>query len=225
MPQTALNFETMSDLELADHAMRREIVAIRLITTRNNQRLFRAAWSVVRNHADAEDIVQDAYMKAFTAMETYTGKSSLSTWLTRIVINKAIDRKRQTKRQSLDLLKQGATLLETHRSPGSSQIALSPEAELGRKEVSLRLKDAIARLPDDFRMVFVLREIEDMSVRETASVLDLKEATVKTRLHRARRMLREDLEPEFKNIMSETIVFAGADCDAMTNRVLKALDI
>jgi RNA polymerase sigma-70 factor (ECF subfamily) len=225
MPQTAFNYETMSDLELASQAAQRNALAIRLITTRNNQRLFRAAWSVVKNHADAEDIVQDAYMKAFTAMETYTGKSSLSTWLTRIVINKAIDRQRQAKRRDIDLLKQGATLLEAHRSPGSSPVALSPEAELGRKELSRQLKDAIARLPDDFRVVFVLREIEDMSGRDTATILDLKEATVKSRLHRARRMLREDLEPEFRNIMSETIVFAGADCDAMTERVLIALDI
>jgi RNA polymerase sigma-70 factor (ECF subfamily) len=158
-------------------------------------------------------------------METYTGKSSLSTWLTRIVINKAIDRQRQAKRRDIELLKQGATLLEAHRSPGSSPVALSPEAELGRKELSRQLKDAIACLPDDFRVVFVLREIEDMSGRDTATILDLKEATVKSRLHRARRMLRENLEPEFRNIMSETIVFAGADCDAMTERVLIALDI
>lgn len=226
MPQRRVNFEMMDDAELVRRAIRREALAIRTITTLNNQRLFRTAWSVLRNHADAEEVVQEAYLKAFNSLETYSGQSSLSTWLTRIVYNAAIDRHRSLKRRHAGLQQQDVAILDEHHSRYSPEsMPMSPEAELIRKQFSEFLKSVIARLPDDFRSVFVLRDIEGMSVTETAEALQIKEATVKSRLFRARRDLRKDLELKFETVFTDTIAFAGADCDAMTNRVLAALEI
>ena len=215
----------MEETELVRRAILRERLAVQTITILNNQRMFRAAWSVLRNHADAEDVVQEAYLKAFTSLETFTGQSQLSTWLTRIVVNTALDRQRANNRRRTDLLSQDVAMLDEYRARFSQQEALSPEKELLRSELSRILKGLIAQLPDEFRSVFVLREIEGMTTRETADALDLKEATVKTRLLRARRHLRKMLEPDVRSVFSDTIPFAGADCEAMTGRVLSALKI
>jgi len=221
----ARDYENMSDAELVERAIRRERFAVETITTRNNQRLFRAAWSVLRNHADAEEVVQEAYLKAFLSFETFSAQSSLSTWLTRIVINTALDRRRVENRRKTDLLHQDVAMLDEYRARFARPPKSSPEMELLRSELSRLLKDLIARLPDEFRSVFVLREIEGMSVRETAEALDLKEATVKSRLSRARAQLRTMLEPDVRSIFAETIQFAGADCEAMTAHVLSKLSI
>ncbi|MCC3305218.1 RNA polymerase sigma factor [Sneathiella sp. HT1-7] len=226
MPQKLAVIEMMDDVELARYAAARNPHAVRTITTRNNQRLFRTAWSVLRNHADAEEVVQEAYLKAFNSLETFSGNSSLSTWLTRIVYNAAIDRQRAIKRRHSEYLQQDVAILEEYQARYESQSGrLSPETELLRKQFSELLKTVIARLPDEFRSVFVLRDIEGMSVAETADALQIKEATVKSRLFRARRELREHLELKFETVAVDAISFAGADCDAMTNRVLAALNI
>lgn len=226
MPQKLAAIEMMDDVELARYAAARNPHAVRTITTRNNQRLFRTAWSVLRNHADAEEVVQEAYLKAFNSLETFSGNSSLSTWLTRIVYNAAIDRQRAIKRRHSEYLQQDVAILEEYQARYESQSGpLSPETELLRKQFSELLKTVIARLPDKFRSVFVLRDVEGMSVAETADALQIKEATVKSRLFRARRELREHLELKFETVAVDAISFAGADCDAMTNRVLAALNI
>ncbi|MAL80820.1 MAG: RNA polymerase subunit sigma-24 [Sneathiella sp.] len=226
MPRILANIEMMDDIDLVRHASQKDAYAVRTIITRNNQRLFRTAWSVLRNHADAEDVVQEAYLKAFNSLESYSGRSSLSTWLTRIVYNAAIDRKRAQKRRQESLLLQDVPVIYDLQSWTASDVDFdSPESKLIRKQFSAILKQAVARLPDDFRSVFVLRDIEGMSVSETAEALQIKVATVKSRLFRARRDLRKDLAIKFESIFTDTITFAGADCDAMTNRVLAALNI
>ncbi len=226
MPLKLANFEMMDDVELARRAARREALAVRIITTRNNQRLFRTAWSVLRHHADAEDVVQEAYLKAFSSIESFSGKSSLSTWLTRIVYNTAIDRQRAIKRRQEELQRKDVAVLDDYQSGYSMEsVSRSPESEIIRKQFSELLKQAVARLPDEYRSVFVLRDIEGLSISETADSLQVKEATVKSRLFRARRDIRKNLELKFETIFTDTIKFAGADCDAMTNRVLAALGI
>jgi RNA polymerase sigma-70 factor (ECF subfamily) len=226
MPLKIAAIELLDDVELARHAAARNPHAVRTITTRNNQRLFRTAWSVLRNHADAEEVVQEAYLKAFNSLESFSGNSSLSTWLTRIVYNAAIDRSRSIKRRQNELVQQDIAVLEDYQSRSETLAGpRSPESELLRKQFSDLLKRAVARLPDEYRSVFVLRDIEGMSVAETAEALEIKEATVKTRLFRARRELRKQLELKFETVASDTIAFAGSDCDAMTNRVLAALNL
>ncbi len=219
--KTAL--EALGDLDLARHAAARDVAAIRLITARHNQRLLRAAWSVLKNRTEAEDVVQDAYLKAFRAMDGFKGDSSLSTWLTRIVLNEAIGRRRANLRRAKYLEENDVPDLDRYRDRGSP--APTPEAEAARAQMGRLLEGAVERLPDPFRSVFVLREIEDLSVEETAEALEIPAATVKTRLLRARRRLREDLAPNLKGALGEVFVFAGPDCERLTLKVLAGLGL
>ena len=212
---------TLSDLELASRIAARDIAAVRLVTGRNNQRLYRTAWSILKDRSEAEEAVQDGYMKAFNAIKTFVGTSSLSTWLTRIVVNEALDRRRRAQRRSRMLNQESVVVMEEYREKlMAGSASQSPEMALMRRQIAKLLEAAIARLPDTFRPVFVLREIEGLSVEDTAEALQIPEETVKTRLFRARRRLQKELDPELCGALSETFPFAGADCEAMTERVL-----
>jgi RNA polymerase sigma-70 factor, ECF subfamily len=212
---------TLSDIELAGRIAERDVAAVRLVTSRNNQRLYRTAWSILKDRSEAEEAVQDGYMKAFNAIETFAAGASLSTWLTRIVVNEALGRRRGTQSRSRLLNQDSVLVLEEYREKlMAGSVSDSPERVLMRRQISKLLEMAIARLPDTFRPVFVLREIEGLSVEETAEALQIPEETVKTRLFRARRRLQKELGPEMRNALSETFTFAGADCEALTNRVL-----
>ncbi|MEZ5915039.1 MAG: RNA polymerase sigma factor [Parvularculaceae bacterium] len=217
----ARNYEEMDDRALAACAARRDPAAIRLITTRNNQRLFRTAWSVARQHADAEELVQEAYLKAFQSIGQFAGDSSLSTWLTRITLNTALDRKRASARRRAELISNDVAMLDEYRSRMSGAGAGTPESALMNSELSALLKAAVAGLPDGLRSVFVLREIEGMSSRETSAVLGVAEALVNTRLMRARKKLRDALAPNLKAALAETLTFAGADCERMTAAIIE----
>ena len=219
------DFETLSDLELTGLMATRDPAAVRLVTTRNNQRMFRTAWSILRNHAEAEDAVQSAYLHAFAAIGEFEGRSSLSTWLTRIVVNEALGRARASRRRAARLDADSIVDLDHYREKfmQGSITADRPDSALARDQVRQLMEAAIARLPQDFRTVFVLREIEGLSVEETAEALDLVPATVKTRLLRARRRLQKDLAPEVRATLSGTFPFAGADCEGLTRRVVETV--
>lgn len=223
MGEPAPDYETLTDTDLARRAAARDVRAVRLITTRNNQRLYRAAWSILKNRAEAEEVVQEAYLKAFTGAACFDGRSALSTWLTRIVVNEALECKRALARRKRNLEDADVALLDEYKARFMGADAPSPESQLARSQIAKLLEAAIARLPDDFRAVFVLRDIEDMSVEETAEALGLMPQTVKTRLFRARRTLRRDLDPGLKSALGDTFHFAGADCARMTQRTLLAL--
>lgn len=218
MPQAALDYEALSDCDLNAFARDRDPDAVRLITRRNNQRLFRAAWSILKNRADAEEAVQDTYLKAFAGAAPYAGGSSLSTWLTRIVINESLGRRRTAERRQATLDRNEVIILENHRD---SQRA--PDSELLRTELSRALEAAIAQLPEVFRTVLILRDIEDMSIEDTAAALGIPSQTVKSRLSRARARLRDLLDPQLRTAMTGAFRFAGADCDRLTQRALNAL--
>jgi len=218
----ARDYDSMGDVELVQRAHERDAHAVRCITTRYNQRLYRAAWSVLRNRADAEEAVQDAYVKALSR-GGYEGRASLSSWLTRIVLNEAIGRKRAGDRLKRSLAAADIAQLDDYREKLMSMSFTSPEFQLLRAELAKALETAIARLPEDFRVVLVLRDIEGMSVEETAEALDLLAATVKTRHHRARQRLRQEIDPDFRAVLAETLRFDGDDCAAMTDRALAAL--
>lgn len=219
---TARDYETLSELDLAQRAHARDPQAIRLITTRNNQRLFRAAWSVLRNRADAEEAVQDTYVKAFTGAG-FEGRSSLATWLTRIAVNEALTRKRANEARKRSLSDADITQIDDYREKLMSVSLRSPEFQMLRAELAKAIEAAIARLPEEFRTVLVLRDIEDMSVEETAEALDIVAATVKTRHLRARRRLRQEIDPDFRAVLAETLRFDGSHCEAMTARAIAAL--
>lgn len=219
---TARDYEGLSELDLAARAHARDAHAIRLITTRNNQRLYRAAWSVLRNRADAEEAVQDAYVKAFT-VGRFEGRSSLGTWLTRIVLNEALSRKRANEARKRSLADADITQIDDYREKLMSVSFRSPEFQMLRGELAKSIETAIARLPEEFRAVLVLRDIEDMSVEETAEALDILAATVKTRHLRARRRLRQEIDPDFRAVLAETLRFDGENCERMTARAVAAL--
>jgi RNA polymerase sigma-70 factor (ECF subfamily) len=155
-------------------------------------------------------------------MGSFGGTSSLSTWLTRIVINEALERRRKAERRTRLLRERAITDIDDYRERlmEGSERGPSPEAETMRGQVARVLERAIGKLPENFRTVFVLREVEGLSVAETASVLQIREETVKTRLLRARRRLQQELDPELREALHGAFPFAGADCDRLTERVL-----
>lgn len=226
MTALALSYAMLSDSELADLCARRDGGAVRHLLAVNNQRLFRAAWSILKNRADAEEAVQAAYVSAFAALESFEGRSSLSTWLTRIVVNEALGRLRRERRRRANLERQGVSVIDRygeHLMAGSR--AAQPDAAVAREQLRALMERAIASLPRDFRLVFILREVEGLSVDDTASALGILPATVKTRLLRARRRLQSTLAPEVRTALEGSFPFAGADCAALTDRVLAALDL
>lgn len=222
--QAKPDYSDLTDIELAGLVAMRDPVAVRLVTQRNNQRLFRAAWSILKNRAEAEDAVQSAYLHAFAAIGGFAGRAQLSTWLTRIVVNEALGRARAARRRKARLDPDSVVHLEDYREAlmRGSMTAATPDNALARAEIRRMIEAAVERLPAQFRVVFVLREIEGLSVEETAETLGILAATVKTRLLRARRRLQEDLGPELRTVLDGAFPFAGADCDAMTARVVAA---
>ena len=222
----ALDYSAFGDAELARLCASRDRGAITHVISSNNQRLFRAAWSILGNRAEAEECVQAGYLAGFAAIGTFEGRSALSTWLTRIVINEALGRRRAEERRRRHLEGKGVAVLDDYREAlmrGSE--ADTPDVAVAREQIRKLLEQAVAGLPDAFRTVFVLREIEGLSSEETAAILDVPVATVKTRLFRGRRKLPEMLAPDLGSVLTGTFPFAGADCAAMTERVLKALDL
>lgn len=215
----------LGEAELVELARQGGETAIRLLIERNNQRLFRAARSVLRHDSEAEDVVQATYVKAFTALESFRGDASFSTWLTRIALNEAVSRLRRRKATSeLEALDQAVSADAGLVSLFPLSLAPLPaDMEAARSEMRQLLETAIDDLPEGFRMVFVLRDVEGLSTEETAEHLKLKPETVKTRLHRARRMLRVVLEEQLRGSFAELYPFDGARCANMADRVIAVL--
>jgi RNA polymerase sigma-70 factor (ECF subfamily) len=214
-----------SEAALVMRALARDAVALAEIMRRNNRRLYRAAWGILRDEQEAEDAVQDCYLKAFAALPGFRGEAALSTWLTRIAINEALMRRRKRQAQAASV---GNVIpLRPDEKPAAEVAddpALSPEAIAMRAQLRPYLEDAVADLPEDQRAVFVLRALEELSVEETAQVLDLNPQTVRTRFLRARRKLQEQLQRELKLTFGEMLPFAGARCDRLIQRVLALLE-
>lgn len=222
MNQLAERYEDLPDTLLAARIAARDEKAVRIVVERCNQRLFRTAWSILKDRTEAEDIVQNTYLRAFAGIGSFEGRSSLTTWLTRIAINEALQRRRSRERRAARFAEAGVSDLQEHRNHIMQESAYSstPDIELGRAQIKTVLEAAIADLPEDFRMVFLLCEVEGLSAEEAAAILDVPRATIKTRNFRARRRLRAALAPELRSALIGTFPFAGNDCAAMTGRVL-----
>ena len=190
------------------------------IMRRYNQRMYRIARSIVKNDADALDIVQEAHIKAYTKINDYRGESQFSTWLAAITRNEALMHLRKFKREQpmpkneSDML-DNTKGLETPFSPPPS-----PEACLENKELRALINENVDLLPADFRSVFVLRTIEQLSVKETAEILDIKPETVKTRLFRAKRLLRTQIQSTLEQAGMRVYEVGGAHCDAIVQNIL-----
>ena len=224
--QPKRDYSALGDAEVAALCVRRDPEAVRHVLTANNQRLFRAAWSILKDRGEAEEALQAAYVSAFSSMQRFEGRSSLTTWLTRIVINEALGRLRSERRRRARLEAEGVPVLDAYREKlmAGSETPL-PDAAVAREQLRTLLERAVADLPDIFRTVFVLREIDGLSVEETAQVLDVPSATVKTRLLRAKRRLQDALAPDVHEALTGTFPFAGANCAALTERVMARLGL
>ncbi len=212
----AESLDALDDAELVRLARANHGNAFRAIMQRNNRRLYRVARSVVRDDGEAEDVVQEAYVRAFGCLEQFRGDARLATWLSRIVLNEALGRLRRA-RPTVEL----ATL----DAESFSQSQIDPEHAAAQREIRHLIEDAIDGLPEIFRMVFVMREIEEMSIEETAGILSLEPATVKTRLHRARRLLRRVLDEQLASTLSDAFPFEGRRCKHTADLVLKRLQL
>lgn len=212
------------EAELVSLAKRGDGQAFRAIMQACNQRLFRTARSIVRDDAEAEDVVQEAYARGFQHLAEFRGEASILTWLTRITVNEARGRLRQ-RRHTVELDELEAAQGDSGQILmfPSAYGAGDPERDAARAEARRLLERALDDLPEAFRLVFILREIEGCSVEETAVALDLKPETVKTRLHRARRLLRRSLDEKLASAMTGAFPFLGARCARITEAVLLRL--
>jgi RNA polymerase sigma-70 factor (ECF subfamily) len=180
----------------------------------HNGRLFRVARAILRDDGEAEDALQDAYLEAYRHIGSFRGQSSISTWLVRIVINQALMRARRQKRERV------VVSMDEHRMEQGSEPDAPTEA-LRRAEIRRLLERRIDQLPAAFRTVFVMREVEDMTVEETAACLGIPASTVRTRLFRARALLRESLARDLDLASGDVFAFAGARCDRIVRTVLE----
>jgi len=207
-------------------ALQRDGEAFREIMQRQNRRLYRVARSVVHDDSEAEDVVQEAYVLAFTNLAKFRAESSLATWLTRITLNEAMGRLRR-RRPTVD----GLTL-DSSTGDGAQVIPFptmisneDPERNAAQREIRGLIERAVDELPEIFRVVFVMRDVEEMSIEETAAFLSLRPETVKTRLHRARKLLRQALDAKLATALTDVFPFAGARCLTFTDEVLTRLGL
>ena len=220
------DLDALGDAELVQLARQRDSRAFRVIMKRHNRRLYRVARAVTRDDSEAEDVVQEAYFRAFANLGNFRGDSSLATWLTRIALNEALGRLRR-QRPTVELSTLDAESQdETHVIPFPLMAAnCDPERTVAQREIRRLMECAIDDLPEVFRIVFVMREIEELSVEETAGFLNLPQATVKTRLHRARRLLRQALDEQLASTLADAFPFDGTRCTRMADRVLERLGL
>lgn len=223
----AVDHAALDDVRLVEGARNGEAAAFRAIMTRHNRRLYRVARGVLGDDTEAEDVVQEAYVKGFQNLQAFRGDSTLATWLTRIALNEALSRRRR-RRPMVDL-----NDLDSFNEQREARVLMfpgagaesNPETETSRAQVRRLLEQAVDGLPEAFRVVFVLRDIEQMTIEETASQLEIRPETVKTRLHRARRLLREALRAKLGSVLDDAYAFDGARCERMTEAVLHRLHV
>ncbi|HZX69561.1 MAG TPA: RNA polymerase sigma factor [Rhodanobacter sp.] len=220
-----VDYAALDDDALVALVRHGEREAFRHIMQRCNQRLFRVARAVIGEDSEAEDVLQESYMRAYHKLDSFRGDSTLLTWLTTIVLNEARGRLRK-RRTMVGLEQVDAAADDTHQiiqfpSKFGSE---DPAANAARTEIRHLLEHAIDKLPPAFRVVYMMREVEEYSVEETANQLGIKAETVKTRLHRARRLLRLSLHDRLASTLGEAFPFMGLRCARVTDAVMAQLD-
>lgn len=223
-PTSELALSRVVDAELVRLAREGSASALRLIVRRHNQRLYRVARAIVQDDAAAEDVMQEAYLSAFRSLATFRADASLATWLTRIVVNKAVGHLRRERimvpLETVDKLTwpdAGIIAMPHHASE------LDPERSAARRQVRDLLERTIDTLPEPFRVVFVMRMVEQLSIKETACSLSIPEETVKTRLHRAKKLMRDKLHVALASALTDTFPFQDPRCATFTDALLARL--
>ncbi len=207
--------ESWTDEEIVSRIIRGETALYEIIMRRYNQRLYRVARSILRDDTEAEDVMQDAYVRAYQHLRQFEGRARFSTWLTRIAVHEALGRlRRHSRHDSIDeLTPEGETMLEL------SARAPDPEYRAANSETRQMLEKAVLELPESYRAVLVMRDVEEMSTTETAESLGLTEDNVKVRLHRARAMLRRALYEQVGATSVRAFQFEAPRCDRVVRNV------
>ena len=211
---------TISDDDVVSRVRAGETGLYEMLMRRYNQRLFRVIRSVVTNNDEAEDVLQEAWVRAYEHLDQFAGRASFSTWVTRIAFHEALARTRKNRRWTPLENPEGEIMAEAERRQTTAE---TPEMQAERSQLGRMLQAAVDALPETYRSVFVLREVEQLSTTETAECLELSEEAVKTRLHRSRALLRRDLESRLGPAISEAYAFLGARCDRIVMRVLERI--
>ena len=204
----------LSDEEVLERVRAGETPLFEILLRRHNQRLFRAARAILRDDAESEDAVQQAWISAYTNLAQFAGQAKLTTWLTRIAIHEALARVRKRERLGERDLEGAIPMASAERSP---------EEHASGRELAAMLESAIDELPEAYRTVYMLREVQQLPVAETAECLALSEDNVKVRLHRAKAMLKDALTARVESASAEAFPFLGARCDRIVARVLAHL--
>jgi RNA polymerase sigma-70 factor, ECF subfamily len=215
----------LTDSDLAARVAQQDHAAFETLMRRHNGRLFRVARAILKDDAEAEDALQDAYLNAYRHIGEYRAEAQLATWLTRIVVNQSLMRLRRQKSDGVVVpFRQDDVDEPRPEAEVRDDKTESPSAATLRAEIRRILERRIDELPVNYRTVFVMREVEDLSVEETAACLSIPVATVRTRHFRARALLRESLAREVDMASGDVFAFLGARCDRVVAGVLARLD-
>lgn len=213
--------KALSDEEIVERLRLGETALFEILMRRYNQRLFRVTRAILGNDSESEDVMQEAYVRAYTHLNQYEGRAKFSTWLTKIAVHEALARVRQRQR----LVELDADTAVDESAMKYRTTSRNPEEELMSRTLALVLETAIDALPPTYRSVFMLREVEGLNTVETAECLSLSEETVKVRLHRARSLLRKEIYTQTGVATAAAFQFLGARCDRMVAVVLEKIGL
>jgi RNA polymerase sigma-70 factor, ECF subfamily len=212
--------EPLSDEEVVTQVLAGETGMFEIIMRRHNQLLYRVARAILRNDGEAEDVMQDAYVRAYEHLDQFAGRAKFATWLTRIALHEALARQHRGNRyQELDPMSER----EGDPMDRFASLAPDPEQQASNSEVRRLLEEAVEKLPDAYRTIFILRDVEDMSTADTADVLEITEDNVKVRLHRARALLRKSLYECAGLERKEAFNFHAVRCDEVVKNVFERI--
>ena len=212
--------QSLSDSEVVNRVRAGETGLYELLMRRYNQRLYRTIRSVLTDETEAEDVLQESWVRAYEHLDQFGGLAHFATWVTRIAFYEALARSRKSKRWQPIEDQSGEIMAEVNRRQTTSA---TPETQAMRGQLGQMLHAAVDALPETYRAVFVLREVEHLSTTETADSLGLSEEAVKTRLHRSRALLRRELEDRIGPAIAEAYSFLGDRCDRQVEQVLKRI--
>ncbi|HXY49067.1 MAG TPA: RNA polymerase sigma factor [Terriglobales bacterium] len=218
--ETLTSQDPLSDDQVVARVRAGETNMFEIVMRRYNQRLYRVARAILGNDNEAEDVMQEAYVRAYEHLDQFAGKARFSTWLTRIAVHEALTRQRRGHRyQELE------PMSEDDKDPmdGFASLALNPEQQASNSQIRRLLEEAVERLPDAYRTVFMLRDVEEMSTSDTANVLEITEENVKVRLHRARALLRKTLYASAGMERKEAFNFHAVRCDRVVKNVFERI--
>jgi RNA polymerase sigma-70 factor (ECF subfamily) len=212
--------EPLSDEEVVARVLAGETAMFEVVMRRHNQRLYSVARAILRNDGEAEDVMQDAYVRAYEHLNQFAGRAKFSTWLTRIAVHEALARQRRGNRyQELEPMSER----EGDPMDRFASLTPNPEQQASNSEIRRLLEEAVDNLPDSYRTVFMLRDIEEMSTTDAADVLEITEENVKVRLHRARALLRKSLYARAGMQKNEAFNFHAIRCDRVVKNVFERI--